>query len=400
MISGRIAIALIVMLALLGACAKKQEKKPPPPPMKVGTMKVDKGNIEQILDLSGSLSFTANTTVSSEVSAQVKSIEVADGQPVNEGQLLLVFDETKIKETANQASANLQKDEATLTYNKLEWEKNLELYKSSSISQTQYEQKLSNYQNSLAQVEADRAVLSKTLQDLKKTKVKAPISGLLSNRYVERGDWVSEAGKLFMISDHSKVYLEAFVSDIDVGKLNVKKIITDGVDGEVTVDSYPGKVFSGKLTYIQPVANVGRLFQVRIYLDNPEMLLLQGMFARGKTVHKVIPDVVRVPLDSLLEQIRDNDYNTVFLVGPENKAVLTRIKIGTTDPKFAAVVEGVKAGDTVVVQGKEILSSGQPLDPTEMQRTPKASRSKGPADDETTKKDSPRPNPASGGNRS
>ncbi len=105
-------------------------------------------------------------------------------------------------------------------------------------------------------------MFAKAMEDLKKTRVKAPISGLLSNRYVERGDWVSEAGKLFMISDHSKVYLEASSRILDVGKLNVKKIITDGVAGEVTVDSYPGKVFAGKLTYIQPVANVGRLFQV------------------------------------------------------------------------------------------------------------------------------------------
>lgn len=397
---GRMAIALMLALLIFTACAQKEEKKPAPPPMKVGAAKVDKGNIEQVLDLSGSLSFVANTTVSSEVSAQVKSIEVQDGQAVEEGQLLLVFDETKIKETANQAAANLQKDDATLTYNKIDWEKNQELYRSNSISQTQYEQKLANYQNSLAQVEADRAVLAKAMEDLKKTRVKAPISGLLSNRYVERGDWVSEAGKLFMISDHRKVYLEAFLSDIDVGKLNVKRIITDGVDGEVTVDSYPGKVFRGKLTYIQPVANVGRLFQVRIYLDNPEMLLLQGMFARGRTVFKVVPDVVRVSLESLLEQIRENDRNSVFVVDPEKKAVLTRIRIGSTDPKFAQVLEGLKRGDTVVVQGKEILSSGQPLEPTEIQRNSRPSGGKVPVEDKPSEKDSQRTDFTGGENRS
>jgi membrane fusion protein, multidrug efflux system len=397
---GRMAIAFMLVLVIFTACAQKEEKKPAPPPMKVGAVNVDKGNIEQLLDLSGSLSFVANTTVSAEVSAQVKSLEVEDGQAIEEGQLLLVFDDTKIKETANQAAANLQKDEATLTYNKIDWEKNQELYKSNSISQTQYEQKLSNYQNSLAQVDADKAVLAKAKEDLKKTKVKAPISGLLSNRYVEKGDWVSEAGKLFMISDHSRVYLEAFLSDIDVGKLNVKKIIAEGVDGEVTVDSYPGKVFKGKLTYIQPVANVGRLFQVRIYLDNPDMLLLQGMFARGRTVFKVIPNVVRVPLESLLEQIRDNDYNTVFVVDGEKKAVLTRIKIGSTDPKFAQVVEGLKPGDTVVVQGKEILSSGQPLDPSGIQRNSRPPGGKMPAEDEQPKKDSQRTDFNRGENRS
>ncbi|AFM26608.1 RND family efflux transporter, MFP subunit [Desulfomonile tiedjei DSM 6799] len=371
-----ISFAIILAVSMLISCGQQQNKKPPPPPMKVGTLKVDKGTIEQVLELSGTLNFVANTTVSSEVSAQVKSIEVADGQALEVDQVLLVFDDTKIKETANQASANLQKDEATLAYNKIEWEKNLELFKSGSISHTQYEQKLSNYQNALAQVEADKAVLAKALQDLNKTTVKAPVAGLLSNRYVERGDWVSEAGKLFMISDYTRVYLEAYLSDIDVGRLNVKRILTGGIEGEVTIDSYPGKAFFGKLTYIQPVANQGRLFQVRVYLDNPDMLLLQGMFARGRTVYKEIPDCTRVPLQALLEQIRDNDYNAVYVVDSDRKAQLRRTKIGLTDAKNAQVLEGLKDGDTVVVYGKEILSSGQPLEPSEIQKPAKASRGK------------------------
>jgi RND family efflux transporter MFP subunit len=373
MIGRRVLIVFISAVFIIVACSKSAEKKLPPPPMKVGVVTVSKGNIEQVLDVSGTLSFIANTTVSSEVSAQVVSIEVADGQMVQAGQLLLVFDDTKIRETANQALANLQKDEATLAFNKTEWEKNLELLKTRSISQTQYDQKVAAYQNALAQVEADKAVLAKANQDLSKTKVLAPIPGVLSNRYVEKGDWVSEGGKLFQISDFSRVYLEAFLTDLDVGKLNVHRIITEGVDADLTVDSYPGKVFRGRLTYIQPVANQGRLFQIRIYLDNPDMKLLQGMFARGRTVVKVIPDVARVPMEGLLEQVRENDNNTVFLVDSENKASLTRIKIGQTDHRYAQAVEGLKPGDVVVVQGKEILSSGQLLEPRDMTKSATAS---------------------------
>jgi multidrug efflux pump subunit AcrA (membrane-fusion protein) len=86
------------------------------------------------LDLSGALSFTANTTVSSEVAAQVRSIEVADGQPI--GQLLLVFDKRKSR-NCKSATANLQKDEATLTYNKIEWKKTSDFTRAAQ-SATQY----------------------------------------------------------------------------------------------------------------------------------------------------------------------------------------------------------------------------------------------------------------------
>ena len=157
----RLFMIVIFPLTVLAACSSKPEQKPPPPPMNVGVLSVDRGVIEHTLDMSGTLTFIANTTVSSEVSAQVKSLEVTDGQPLKEGQLLLVFDDTKIRETANQAQANLQKDEATLTFNKTEWEKNLGLLKTGSVSQTQFDQKLSSYQNVVAQVEADKAVSGK-----------------------------------------------------------------------------------------------------------------------------------------------------------------------------------------------------------------------------------------------
>jgi len=355
---------LVCCLFVLPGCGDKQKKKPQPVPIKVGAGIVDRGDVVKTLDVSGTLTYVANTTLSSEVSAQVKSILVGDGKPVNLGEVLLVFDETKIRETANQAQANLQKDEATLSFNKTEWEKNLELLKSGSVSQTQYDQKYSAYRNSLAQVEADKAALAKAMEDLKKTQVRAPIAGLLSDRYVEKGDWVSEGGKLFQISDFSRIRLEAFLSDIDVGKLDLKKVFQDGVSGEVTVDSYPGRTFKGLLTYVQPVATQSRLFQARIYLENADMLLLQGMFARARIPVTVIPGVVRLPLTALLEQIRDKDFNTVFLVDQEKKAKLTRIKIGSSDPFNAEVLEGLKEGDTVVVRGKEALGTGQLLDPT------------------------------------
>jgi RND family efflux transporter MFP subunit len=361
-------VMTLVIMFTTGGCSKKPPQKPPPPPMKVGVTPVEVGDIRQTLDVSGTLTFLANTTVSAEVSAQVDSIPVQDGQPVKKGQVLLIFDETKIRESANQAQATLQKDEATLAFAKIDWEKNSELHRTGAISQTAYEQKLAAFQNSIGQMEADKAALAKAQEDFKKTKVMSPITGILSNRYVEKGDWISEGGKLFQVSDFSTIYLQGFVSDVDVGRIDVRRIITGGVDAEVTVDSYPDRTFTGRLTYIQPSANQGRLFEIRIYLANQDMNLLQGMFARAKVVVKTTPGVLRIPVDALLDQTRENDANTVFVVDKDKKAQLKRIKIGVTDPRYAQVLEGLQQGDVVVVRGKEILSSGQPLDPSDVAR--------------------------------
>ncbi len=356
----------ISVLCLFSGCAEKQTKKQTPPPIKVGVSTVETADLELSLRMSGSLSFVANTTVSAEVSAQVKSIEVLDGQAVEHDRLLLVFDESKIEQTANQALATLQKNEATLAFDRTELDKNQLLLNSNSISRTVYEQKLSAYKNSLAQVEADKAVLAKARQDLRKTRVKSPIGGLVSQRFVERGDWVSEGGRLFLISDYTRMYLESFLSDVDVGKLDLKKVVTEGVEASLYVDSYPDRVFKGRLTYVQPVASEGRLFQIRIYLDNPDMSLLQGMFARGRVVVKTIAGTPLVPLTALLDQIRPNERNAVVLVDGEKKAQIHPIRIGLNNQRYAQVLGGLKQGDVVVIRGKEVLVNDQPLETEEM----------------------------------
>ncbi|MGO9570722.1 MAG: efflux RND transporter periplasmic adaptor subunit [Desulfomonilaceae bacterium] len=351
---------------LLSGCGTRQEKRPPPPAIKVGVVTVERGDIIKTLDITGIVHFIANTTVSSEVSAKVKSIDVRDGQPVKQGQTLLTFDDATIHAAVDQARGNLQKDRATLAYNKNDFEINAPLLKTGSISQSTYDQKLSLYQNAVGQVEADKGALAKAQEDLRHTIVNAPITGLLSNRYVEKGDWLSTAGKLFQISDYSTVYIETFLSDKEVAKLNVNEVRQKGEGGEaeIAVDSLPGKKFVGKVGYIQTVTNQNRLFEVRIYIENRDMQLLEGMYARARVVVERVPNVVRVPIDALLEQIRSDQANAVVRVGKGEVAEISPVKIGHIDASYAEVLEGLQPGDRVVVQGKEILSNGQHLEVT------------------------------------
>ncbi len=355
--------AFIVGLILPG-CGTRQENKPPPPAIKVGVVTVARGDLIKTLDMTGIVHFIANTTVSAEVSAQVKSIDVRDGQPVKQGQTLLTFDDTTIRAAVEQARGNLQKDRATMAFNKNDFEINAPLLKTGSISQSTYDQKLRLYQSAAGQVEADKGALAKAQEDLRHTSVNAPITGVLSNRYVERGDWVSTAGKLFQISDYSTVYIETFLSDKEVAKLNVSQVLEKGEGGEaeITVDSLPGRKFKGKVGYIQTVTNQSRLFEARIYIDNRDMQLLEGMYARAMVVSKHMPNVVRVPIDALLEQIRSDQANEVVRVSNGDTAELTRVKIGDIDAAYAQVLDGLQPGDRVVVGGKEILTNGQRLE--------------------------------------
>ncbi len=359
-----IIISLFICIIFTG-CGKKEKKKPVAPPIKITTAKVEKGDLNKYLHVSGPLRFTANTTVSAEIEAQVESIEVTDGQIVEQGRPLLVFDDSKIRETVKEAEQALKRDEALMKFGKAEYEKNLSLFKSGAVSRTAFDEKLSIYDNLKARVEMDRASLASAREDLKDTQVKAPIRGRISKRYVEIGDWVTRGTNLFRISDFTKIYLEAHVSDLAIARLNPKKIFKNGIEAQVLVDSYPGKVFKGELTYIEPVASESRLFEIRIYMDNNDMLLLEGMYARGKIALEKLQGKLKIPVNALLDEIQDNNYNTVFVINKENIAELTRIQLGATNRNFAEVRTGIKEGQTVALKGKEILTSGVKVEPVD-----------------------------------
>lgn len=352
-------------VTLFPGCSKVPEVKPPTPAIKVTATKVERGDIPKYLYVSGPLRFIANTTVSAEVSEQVESIEVTDGQAVEQGQILLVFDDAKIREIVKEAEHALARDEALLKFGKAEYEKNLALLESGAVSQTAFDQKLSVYENLVARVDMDRAALAKAGEDLKETKVKAPIPGRISKRYVEKGDWVDAGGRLFRISDYRKIYLEAHVSDLALAKLDIGKVFGEGVDATVKVDSYPDRTFEGKLTYIEPVAGQSRLFEIRIYMENKDMRLLDGMHGRARIGFNTHANKLKIPLGALLDEIRDNHPNSVFVIDDNMRAQFTRIRVGITTRTVAEVEEGLKEGDTVILKGKEVLTSGLKVEPVE-----------------------------------
>ena len=358
-------LTIIVICALLAQSGCSQEDARPhrAPRVKVVIQHVDRGDIEFPLILSGNLTYNADTTVSARVAGQVTSLDVRDGQRVTEGQLLITLDKSELKDMVEAASGDLKKHIALLEFNKSEWEKGADLVKGGAISPIEYDRKLSTYHNSVAQVEADRALLAKVRQDLEWADVKAPITGVLSDRYVEKGDWVKRGQKLFVIGDFSPIYLKGFLADKQLARLQAKEAAKSGIEAKVTVDAYPGKVFHGKISYLAPAGSPGRVFEVRVYMENPDMLLREGMFARARTVPHRLQGVLRVPVTALLDIVRTHESNRVFRVNADGTVKLTRVKIGPNDTRHAEILEGLSENDRVVVYGKEVLTSGVRVEP-------------------------------------
>ncbi len=205
--------------------------------------------------------------------------------------------------------------------------------------------------------------------------VESPISGHVGKILVDRGMSVSTVTPLAQVVNMSTV--EAVVR---VMEENINRIVV-GMPARITVESFPGEVFRGRVNKKSPVLDqISRTQEVRIGLDNPGMRLKHGMFANIEIVVCSRPNVVVLPSDAVM---MDASGAAMAFVVEKDHAKKRDIKTGITVNDLTEVTEGLSEGEIVVTLGQENLSDGDSLvvyreDEGEGAETDKAVSRKGP----------------------
>lgn len=206
---------------------------------------------------------------------------------------------------------------------------------------------------SKAEVESDTIALSLAQLQLKYTSVYAPIDGVVSSRPVQIGQIISSGisnvggGTTVMtLSDLSRIFVLASVDEADIGFVKL------GQTADITADSYPGKHFKGVVDRIAAVGvNVQNVvtFEVRIeVLDDDKTLLKPEMTTNVHIIVADKTDVLMVPIGAIL---RAKGETFVTLANPDGTPGMeVPVTVGISDNRDIEIAEGLKAGDTVVVQ--------------------------------------------------
>jgi len=185
--------------------------------------------------------------------------------------------------------------------------------------------------------------------------VKAPLSGLVASIEDDRGALVTAQQPVAVIIDIDRVKVKTSVIEADLGK--IKK----GIRARVMVDTFPDKVFVGTLTRIDPVLDeLSHTANIEITLDNPDHLLLPGMFAKVELVADVKDEVPVIPKKVVFKR-RGKNY--CFLVkkterddGEQDLLLeLKELELGYYDLQRHEVLEGVEEGDLLIDRDLVIL---------------------------------------------
>jgi RND family efflux transporter MFP subunit len=199
-----------------------------------------------------------------------------------------------------------------------------------------------------AEVQRLQARTQRLQDDVRKTTIRAPVSGVVTKRYTEVGAWVETGGHVADLIVLDPVQVQVPIPERDINRVQV------GDAADVTLDAVPGRTFTGTVKHIIPQADpASRTFPVKIEVPNtPDLQLRAGMFARVTLRAGAAQPRLFVPKDAV---VRRAVGQGVFVV-VDKQARLVPIKTGSAYEGMVEVAEGtLTAGDVVVVTGNETL---------------------------------------------
>lgn len=317
-----------------------------PPPVAVSTFEARQDKWADDVEAVGTLVAVNGTDVTTEAGGVVRELLFTAGQPVRAGTVLVRLN------TSNEA-ATLRALEASAKLAVTQRDRWRELGGQQLVSKADVDERNSTAANSLAQVEAQRALIAQ------KT-IRAPFDGVLGIRQVNLGQYLNPGDPIVSLQSLDPIYLDFSLPEQMVSKVRQGAKIT------ATVDALPGKSFGGVITAIEPDVDPGtRNFQVQATLDNPDTALRPGSFAKVKFSTGRSRSVVVIPQTA----VSFNPYgNAVYVVneaapakgakteegepaGPRLTVKQRFIQTGTTRGDLVAVTEGLKPGERVVTSG-------------------------------------------------
>lgn len=173
--------------------------------------------------------------------------------------------------------------------------------------------------------------------------IRSPISGVITSRPVKIGEGVNKGSHIATVVSTGSMYIEAFIDEADVAKVRI------GQEVNITMDSYPGKVFKGEVYRISPVVLGGkqetRTFEVRVRLKDKDILIKPGMSADIEIIVESIPNVLALPSQAVVEK---EGKRYVYIIR-DSRARLTPVDLGRFNWTFYEVLSGVKEGDKVII---------------------------------------------------
>lgn len=304
----------------------------------VSVSPVTKMKLDNSLRLVGYMDAWAEVNVPAEAGGRLTLVDAEPGQVKQQGSVIATTDDQLKQLAVRQAQLSVDKLEKDLVRSK-------NLFNGGTLTEQQLEQARNSYDEAVIRLEQARKQLSDAT-------VRAPLSGTITKKYVEQGEYINTGSSVVTMVDISRLRIKMNVSESDV------YLLKRGDKAIITTDVYPGVSFEGTISFISSKGDEAHNYPVEIVIFNNTIHPLKsGTFAKVEIRFPATVPALYIPREALQGSINDAK---VYVAG-NGKALLKNIVVTDATDQYLRVISGLDEGEQVIVTGQVNLSDGKSI---------------------------------------
>lgn len=353
---------LASLTVFLASCKKTEIKYPV---VLVESTSTD--NIGIYGDYVGMIRAARNVEVHARVEGYLERMTFSEGKQVAQNEPLFYINNTQYKARLEKAKAQLKKDEAQASKAERDLERIKPLYEQNAASRLDLDNAIAAFDIAKANVAMSKADLDQAQLEFNYTVVRSPISGYISERYVDVGTLVgkSNTSLLARVVKRDTVSVDFKLTALDYLRSQRRNVHIGDVDTTrwwqptVTVTLADNSVYSevGVVDFASPQVDPKTgTFGVRADLPNPNQILLPGQFTRVKLLLDVLEDAVVVPRKAITIE---KGGVFIYVIRPDSIAEKRFIETGPEQDNKIVVTRGLSTNESIVIEGAQKLTHGQ-----------------------------------------
>ncbi len=340
MISQRSSLLALLSLLLLTACGagggkpgterqgdNGDEEEAPPVPVEIS--QPVRGDINAIYTGTAPIEAFAEADVLAKVAGEVVEILVEEGDEVRAGQVLARLDGERLRLELKETEARLRKLER-------DYQRNVDLNETGLISE-------GDFDKIKFDMEALRAAYNLAKLEVDYTQIRAPIDGVVSERYIKLGNTLAVGDPVFRVTQLDPLVAYLFVPEREFRKIRARQA------AGIAVDALSGPPVLAEVTRVSPIVDPQTgTFKVTIEIDDPERRIKPGMFARIGIVYDTKLNALQIPRSAI---VGEEGEPAVFVV-EDGRAIRREVETGFADRGMIEITAGLDDADEVIVVGQ------------------------------------------------
>ena len=313
----------------------------------------------------GRIASPESVDVKPQANGRITEVHFTEGQDVKKGDLLFVIDPRPYQADLEQAQAQLESDTAQLQLNQSNLQRDEKIGTQHFVSEQQIDTDKANVKNYLGAVARDQASIDRAKLNLEYCYVRSPTDGRTGRRLVDPGNYVSTgAVTLVNIQRQDPVYADFNISENDLARLR-ESMPGNQLGVDVVAPTQPDVTKSGTLTFLDNAvsAQAGTVL-LRATIPNKDHYLWPGQYVKVALTLQVLKGATVVPSQTI--QLGGKG-SYLFVVRPDNTVEQRFVNQGVRYREVVVVPDGLKADETVVVEGQLTISNGVKVNPSPYQ---------------------------------